>query len=133
MIKSYLWFGCGWGAYESSFLQFKTVAPMHTVDYAHNDYLQVLVEFGIAGFLAGLVFILRLLWKTIRAATYAYSVDERYLAIACVGSITAILLHSLVDFNMYVPANSMLFAWVAGLAGVHLRRSRRSKPVEAAE
>jgi O-antigen ligase len=99
---------------------------MHTVDYAHNDYLQVLVEFGIVGFLAGLVFLLRLLWKAIRAATYSYSVDGRYLAIACVGSIT-ILLHSLVDFNMYVPANSMLFAWVAGLAAVHLRKSRRSQ------
>jgi len=125
MIKAYLLFGCGWGAYESSFLQFKTVAPMHTIDYAHNDYLQVLVEFGIGGFLAGLVFILRLLWKTIRAATYSYSIDERYIAIGCIGSITAILLHSLVDFNMYVPANSMVFAWVAGLAAVNLRKSRR--------
>jgi hypothetical protein len=33
-----------------------------------------------------------------------------------VGSLTAILLHSLVDFNMYIPANGMLAAWVAGMA-----------------
>jgi len=30
--------------------------------------------------------------------------------------LTAIWLHSLVDFNMYVPANSMVAAWVMGLA-----------------
>jgi hypothetical protein len=28
----------------------------------------------------------------------------------------AMLLHSVVDFNMYVPANGMVFAWVAGIA-----------------
>ena len=40
----------------------------------------------------------------------------RYLAIACVGSLSAILLHSFADFNLYVPANGMLAVWVGGLA-----------------
>lgn len=122
LIKAYPIFGCGWGAYETAFLRFKTVAPMFTVDYAHNDYLQVLAEAGVLAFIAGLLFLLRLLWKTIRAATYASSFDERYLAIACIGSFIAILLHSAVDFNLYVPANSMLLAWVLGVAAVNLRR-----------
>jgi hypothetical protein len=43
------------------------------------------------------------------------------LAIACAGSFTAILLHSFVDFNLYVPANSLLFAWIAGIGSAHLR------------
>src|SRR6185312_12347452 len=42
LVKAYPLFGCGLGAYESCFLRFKTAAPMNTVDYAHNDYLQVL-------------------------------------------------------------------------------------------
>ncbi len=29
---------------------------------------------------------------------------------------TAILIHSLVDFNLYIPANAMVLAWVGGMA-----------------
>jgi O-antigen ligase len=125
LVRDYPWFGCGMGTYASCFLRYKTVAPMYTVDYAHNDYLQVLAETGVFGFCAGLLFILRLLQRTIRGCLYAHSVNERDLAIACLASMTAMLLHSLVDFNMYVPANGMVFAWIAGIAGVHLRRRVR--------
>jgi len=122
LVKAYPLFGCGLGAYESSFLRFKTAAPMNTVDYAHNDYLQVLAELGIAGFCAGLLFVLHLVRRTIRGALYAHSIDERYLAIGCSAAMIAMLLHSIVDFNMYVPVNAMVFAWIAGIAGIFLRR-----------
>lgn len=126
MVKSYPLTGCGWGAYQYAFLRFKTVAPMYTVDYAHNDFLQILVEAGPLIFILGLFFLARLLFRLLIAAEYSYSADERYLAIACAGSITAILLHSFVDFNLYVPSNALLFAWVLGIAAVHLRPSRKS-------
>jgi O-antigen ligase len=102
------------------------VAPMSTVDYAHDDYLQVLAEAGVIGFVAGLIFVLRILQRTARAAIYARAIEQRYLAIACVASMTAILLHSVVDFNMYVPANGLLFAWILGVAAVFLRRRSRA-------
>jgi len=44
------------------------------------------------------------------------------LAIGCLASMIAMLLHSLVDFNMYVPANGMVFAWVAGIASMHAKQ-----------
>jgi len=125
LIKAYPLFGCGMGGYESCFLRYKTVAPMATVDYAHNDYLQVLAELGIFGFCAGLIFVMRIVQRTARAAAYASSIDQQYIAIACLASIIAILLHSFVDFNMYVPANGMAFAWVAGIAGPAVSRSTR--------
>lgn len=125
LIKDYPLFGCGMGGYESCFLRYKTVAPMFTIQYAHNDYLQVLAEMGVTGFAAGLLFIFRLLQKTVHGCIYAHSVDERDLAIACLASMIAMLLHSVVDFNMYVPANGLVFAWIAGMAGVNLRRTPR--------
>ncbi|MBL8212435.1 MAG: O-antigen ligase family protein [Bryobacterales bacterium] len=124
LVKASPWVGCGWGGYESAFLRFKRVAPMSTVDYAHNDYLQVLVEAGIPAFAAGLLLILRLVWRTLRSAVYATNPEQRYLAIACSGSFTAVLLHSFVDFNLYVPANFVAFCWIAGMAGVWLRQPR---------
>jgi O-antigen ligase len=128
LVKAYPLFGCGLGAYESCFLRFKTAAPMNTVDYAHNDYLQVLAELGIFGFAAGLLFVIHLVRRTIRGALYAHTIDERYLAIGCAAAMMAMLLHSLVDFNMYVPVNAMVFAWIAGVSGIFLqRRSTRSR------
>jgi hypothetical protein len=36
--------------------------------------------------------------------------------VACVSAQSAIALHSLTDFNLYIPANAMLLAWIAGMA-----------------
>ncbi|MBE0658985.1 MAG: O-antigen ligase domain-containing protein, partial [Bryobacteraceae bacterium] len=30
--------------------------------------------------------------------------------------LAAMTLHSLVDFNLYIPANALALAWIAGLA-----------------
>jgi hypothetical protein len=38
----------------------------------------------------------------------------RYSAVACTGALAAILLYSLADFNLYIPANAMLLEWIAG-------------------
>ena len=128
VVKAFPLFGCGLGGFESAFLRYKTVAPMFTVDYAHNDYLQLLAELGVFGFLAGLLLAFRVLLAAVGRAVETWSVDERFLMIACTGSLTAIMLHSLVDFNLYVPANAMVLAWVSGIAITGLREKRRRAP-----
>ncbi|MCC6587596.1 MAG: O-antigen ligase family protein [Bryobacterales bacterium] len=114
MIKPYMWTGAGWGAYQYTFLRFKTVAPMNTVDYAHNDYLQVLVEAGPLVFTLQLMFLLRMLWLALRRP-HDNSTEPLTLSIACAGACASILLHSVVDFSLYVPANLLIFAWVVGI------------------
>ena len=37
-------------AYESCFLAYKKVATGYIVDFAHNDYLHVMAEFGLPAF-----------------------------------------------------------------------------------
>jgi O-antigen ligase len=119
LIRAFPLFGCGLGAYESCFARYQTVAPMNTIDFAHNDYLQFMAELGIIAFLLGLAFAVRLFVRTVRTATSGDSSrDRRLVAMACAGSFTAIALHSLVDFNLYIPANAMLLAWIAGIASV---------------
>lgn len=136
MIGDYAIAGCGLGAYEPTFVRYQTVAPMQTVNFAHNDYWQVMAEMGLAGFAVVLVLGL---WVSIGAvrtgAEAGSSSPERYVAMACCGSLAAIWLHSLVDFNLYVPANSMVAAWVLGLAeGVRGRRhGRAAEETPAAE
>src|SRR5439155_23530513 len=49
MTSGYKWTGCGLGAYQQCMYAYKTVAPVNTLDFAHNDYLQILAELGIVG------------------------------------------------------------------------------------
>jgi hypothetical protein len=54
--------------------------------------------------------------KAIRAARQGDEWDTRVLAWGCVGAIGAIAVHSVFDFNMYIPANPLLLTWIAGIA-----------------
>jgi hypothetical protein len=40
----------------------------------------------------------------------------RWLAIACVGALSAIILHSSADWILYSPADGLLAVWVAAMA-----------------
>ncbi|HXP84273.1 MAG TPA: O-antigen ligase family protein [Bryobacteraceae bacterium] len=113
LVRAFPLVGCGLGAFQSAYMRYQTVAPLLTVNFAHNDYLQLLAELGAAGFLALLMvaaMVYRALWRKLgeRGETYFYA--------ACLGALVAISLHSLVDFNLYKPANAMVVAWVAGMS-----------------
>jgi O-antigen ligase len=87
-----------------------------TVDFAHNDYLQLLAELGLAGFAIGAALAFSIVSMGLRGAMKSSDPEGRYFAVACVGALSAIAVHSLVDFNLYIPANAMLLAWIAGMA-----------------
>jgi O-antigen ligase len=115
LVREYPVFGCGLGGYESAFLKHKVAVPMVADDHAHNDYLQFLIELGAVGFGIGaalMVMVGRRMW---RAAAREEEAGGRYLAIGCIGALAAIGLHSVVDFNLYIPANAMLLAWICGV------------------
>ena len=114
LIKAYPVFGCGLGGYETAFLKFKTFDPLIRDDFAHNDYLQLLAELGLAGFVILAAAACSVVRSTIRKAVESQDPEGHYFALACAGALAAILLHSLADFNLYIPANAMLLAWVAG-------------------
>ncbi len=114
LIKKYAAFGCGLGGFESAFYKIKDILPGHTVDYAHNDYVQAMIELGIIGFLLVAVLIGSAFRQAIRAGH-----------IACIGALAAILLHSFVDFNLYIPANAMVLGWIAGTWNAERPTSQR--------
>jgi O-antigen ligase len=116
LIGDYPVIGCGFGAFEPTFGQYQRIAPLLTVNFAHNDYLQFLAELGAAGFAAALALLLWITAGAFQGGTRASDGERRYLALACCGSLAALMLHSFVDFNIYVPANAMLAGWVGGVA-----------------
>jgi hypothetical protein len=57
------------------------------------------------------------------------SPTARLLATGCAAALAGIAVHSLVDFQFYIPANAMAAAWIAGIAGgISARRSPTLAP-----
>ena len=115
LIRAYPVFGCGLGGYETAFSRFKVSGVLVTDDFAHNDYLQLLAELGLVGFTIGATLAFSVVRMAVRRAVRSADPGARYFAVACAGALAAILLHSLADFNLYIPANAMLLAWIAGM------------------
>ncbi len=86
--------------------------------FAHNDYLQILAETGTAGALCILLFWgmwswgLGRDWPALRSGGRRGGALRIAAAIACAG----MLVHSLVDFNLHIPANLLLFFGLVAVA-----------------
>ena len=124
LIAAYPVFGCGLGGFQSAFVKYKNSNPTLEQDYGHNDYLQYLSELGLIGFAAGLWAILLILAPLKQAWSQPYRPDVAWLAIGCAGSAAAIAFHSFADFNLYVPANMFLFAWILGMSAATKQLAR---------
>ena len=82
---------------------------MFFVNAAHNDYLQVLVETGLAGFACVVWFIILLYRNGLRRFDGGNQTWRGVLRVAALVGCTGILVHSLFDFNLQIPANAALF------------------------
>ncbi len=125
LIRAYPVFGCGLGGYMTAFSKFKKSGVLLTVDFVHNDYLQLLAELGLVGFAIGAALAFSVVRMGLRGVVNSSDPEARYFAVACVGALSAIALHSLADFNLYIPANAMLLAWIAGMAVGSLETTMR--------
>ncbi len=119
MAHDYPLVGTGLGTYYPALLRYQTAGTNVTWVYAHNDYLQFLSELGIVGFLLGAILVGGVATVSWRALRRHDSSDDRWKALGVLGSMTAIGIHSFADFNLYVPANAMTFAWLLGFGSAY--------------
>ena len=118
--------GSGLGTFEIAYPAYKTYGQSVVWQQAHNDYLQVLAESGWVGFgllLMGLAILLaKFLVPTLREPWRS----QEAVALGSSLGLWALLIHSLVDFNLQIPSNGLLFVLLGGLL-VRMRRSRRTE------
>jgi len=108
--------GTGLGTIQIVYPPYETLYDGRVVNHAHNDYLEALAETGILGALccAWIIAILFLAaLRSLQEATHTFAAVLRLAAlVGCCG----ILVHSLVDFNLHIPANAFFFFLMALLA-----------------
>ena len=116
MVRAYPILGVGLGAYETVFPTFASGGDSKIrVDFAHNDYLQVLADAGIVGGLLAVWFIYLVARAVLRGLRSADPLRAA-MALAAGAGIFSILVHSLFDFNLQIPSNSLLFLLLSAVA-----------------
>jgi tetratricopeptide (TPR) repeat protein/O-antigen ligase len=129
--------GVGLGAFQDAFRphQPESVGHWRLVDYAHNDYLQLLVETGVIGILVVGWALVSLLGFVVPRWAGRRDPAVRGLTIGALGALTAVSVHSATDFGLHLPANALLLVLIAALlpAVVTLRAHRTGFRVDLAE
>ena len=107
--------GTGLGTFALSYPYRKTYGETDIWEQAHNDYLQVVLESGLIGFaifLIGLVMLFRNRLLPLLAGSWR---DQPPFALGAALGVLILLVHSLVDFNLQIPSNGLLFVLLGGL------------------
>ena len=109
--------GVGLGAFQDGFLPHRPVqVPAEkVVNYAHNDFLQLLAETGVVGLFIGAWALVALLVFTVRRWRDRRDPFVRGMVLGGVGAVVAAMVHSVMDFGLHMPANALALALVAGL------------------
>ena len=110
------WVGTGLGTLEDIFPRYETLYDGTIVNHTHNDYVEALAETGLIGGVIGgcfLAFLFGVAWKRIVEARTPIVLA---LYIGSLSACCALLVHSLVDFNLHIPSNALLFLMQAALA-----------------
>jgi O-antigen ligase len=116
--------GWGLGTFPDIYPQFSNLSTNFQVGPAHNDYLQLLVETGVLGFATMLWFLLILFGSAFRKLNHFPADANTTVTLAAVLGVTGILVHSVVDFNLQIPANAALFYVLCTVAAMEPRFGR---------
>ena len=114
MIKDHPLLGTGPGTFAIVFTQYQPPGVVSRYFAAHNDYLQVTAETGLA-----LVPVIA--WMIIIFFVKGFkklnnpSRLVRGTTLGAMSGVSSILIHSIFDFNLHIPANAILFTTLSAI------------------
>jgi O-antigen ligase len=122
------WTGTGLASFRDAF---SLLVPRELIGstywHAHNDYLEVLVTAGVVGaaLLAAASALLAV--RLARGLHDGGRTEDRAAALAALGALAAVAVHSFFDFGLSMPANAATLAIVIGAALAARRNGEREE------
>jgi O-antigen ligase len=115
LIKKYPLLGTGLGTFPWSFTEARPAGLALRWREAHNDWLQIVTELGLL-VLIPIFWGLAVIFRTgLRAYRTTSSRLHAGAVLGALGGITAILVHSISDFNIQITSNGIMFSILVGL------------------
>ena len=130
MARDYPLTGAGAGSFYGAFTRYRGPGIGAYFDHAHNDYTQILVENGVIGALLVGSLPVWALVLAVLALSRRRDPLARGFAFAVLMGVSALALHSTVDFNLQIPANALAFVVLLayGWVALYLDRSTSGRP-----
>lgn len=112
--------GTGLGSFEQVYRLYEDPANVtrEYVNHAHNDYLELVLELGIAGLI--LIALFLAWWGLAAARIWTSQLSTPFARAATIAS-AAILAHSIVDFPLRTATIACIFAAAIALIAQHFR------------
>lgn len=127
MWQDHRWLGVGPAHFNERFKKYRTHWAHGEPERAHNDYLNALADWGVAGTAVAALPWFLLAWgvhRTLRQVkrdpgSIEVKRSGRYaFVLGASAGLAALLAHSVTDFNFHIPGNAMVaVTWMGLLAG----------------
>lgn len=114
LIGDSLPLGAGIGAYAQAYTKVDSASGFERVEQAHNDYLQVVADAGVVGFVLGGLFLFWFFREGLRNSK-TENRSRRGIAAGAFAGCFAILVHSAFDFVLHITAISVMFLAVLAI------------------
>src|SRR5262245_50444562 len=133
LVPEFPIWGTGYGTFGyAERLHQNTAQEAETAaEHAHNEYLEMLIEGGVPGFLLSLLAIGLVYWLGLRALRFGAARGTRRLALGALFGFTTLVIHSFGDFGLHIPAITLLATVLAahlGALGGSRVRSEKTAP-----
>jgi O-antigen ligase len=130
MWFDHFWWGVGPAHFDWRFNEYRPQAIQLRPGWVHCDYLNLVTDWGMVGgliVLAGIILVLVGIgrtWGRVRSSEkdFGTGLSNRFaFFLGALGGLTALAVHSCVDFNLHVPADALLAATLLALLSSNLR------------
>ena len=115
--------GTGLGTLQLVYPPYESLYDGKIVNHTHNDYLEVLAETGLLGGICCAWFLGVLLVQSLERLRQFNNSFSGALQLSGLVACSGFLVHSLVDFNLHIPANALLFFLMAHLATAEIQQT----------